>query len=267
LRYAQWLCRSWIDRYITPILSLGLSEIIAALGVSLIAPPYGTEIVEISAGIVVIVASFGANWLAERLEDIIPALFDELYCVLVNGQLQSETGVRGWIYDTLNNILESPVVAQIVTWIIGASGAMLAIVQSITNILDVPDGFSAESCLCSGEGQWQTESEYNASLNVGNCGNPLGGYSAYNNGVVSFTLAGFLPSHRTVTVIYRIYTSLQFGSVTLTVNSESVEIAGNECAGEIEVTVDEQIVSAGLTFEENSNGSGIDCGILAVDYV
>lgn len=267
LRYAQWLCQSWIDRYITPILALGLTEIIAALSASLIAPPYGTEIAEVSAGIVAIVISFGANWLAEQLEDVIPALFDELYCVLINGELQDEDGIRGWIYDKINVILGNPAVSTVATWIIGASGAMLAIVQSITNVLDVPANFEGEPCQCEGEGGWETQTEYNPLLVVGSCGEPLGGYSAYSPGVVTFTLTGYLPSHRTVRVIYRIYTTLQLGSVTLTVNGESVEISGNECAGEIAVTVNSEIVSATVTFNENTNGSGIDCNILGVDYV
>lgn len=272
LRYAQWLTRSWLDRYVTPVLSLGFTEILAALGTSLALPPYGTEIPETAAGIILLVASFGANVVAETLEDVIPVIFDDLYCVVVNGELPSEGGIRGWIYGKINEILDNPAYAQLLTWVIGASGGMLAAINAITGILDVPDGFVGDPCPCEGDGGFELVSiapdgYYNPDGAVGQCGG-VGLYSAFGGyGVVSFSLGGWLPSHRTVTVIYSLYTTLQLGSITLTVNGQSVEQSGNECAGEITITVDSEIITAIVTFAENADGSGVDCRIDGVSYV
>lgn len=272
LRYAQWVAKSWLDRYVTPVLSLGFSEIIAALGASLALPPYGTEIPEIAAGIILLVATFGGNVVAETLEDVIPVVFDDLYCTITNGELPSENGIRGWIYDKINEVLDNPAYAQLLTWVIGASGGMLAAINAITGILDVPEGFTGDPCPCEADGGFELVSiapngYYNPTGVVGQCGG-VGQYSAFGGyGVVSFGLGGWLPSHRTVTVIYSLYTTLQLGSVTLTVNGQSVEQSGNECAGEITITVDSEILTATVTFAENTDGSGIDCRIDEVSYV
>jgi len=155
LRYAQWIAQTWANRYIAPVAGLTISEIIVALGASYIAPPWGTEVVETAIAIVAGVAGIGAAGLINAISDALPALFDDLYCAIREDSFRSDSGVAGWVLEKLEIIVENPTIAKIISWIIGASGAMQAIFGAIGLSLDVPDGFDGEHCICdenSGEG-------------------------------------------------------------------------------------------------------------------
>lgn len=260
VRYAQWLCETWLGRFYPLTLGFAIAEI-----VSIAVPPYSTTAAEIVA-LIATITNGGA--IEDFIAPHIPDIFDAIYCRLRENSTGSSA--LDWLSSAVMSVVESEQVATVISWAIGASGALNSIIG--IDILSVPPGFEYEGCHCSVVGNYEYVSstpggEYQPSYSVGNCDTD-GRYTGVGgNAVVTFNLFGWSIGSTIVTVSYALYSTLNTASVEIVVDGQTIVTdTGNTCNGVITAGLPPTYETVQVIFRENNAGSGVDVAILDVEW-
>ena len=165
INYAKDLTITYLDRYIEPLLSVSLTEIGGIMLGLWITPPYSTTVLETAGVLIAALAALGAGALSPLLSDVVTGVFDEMYC-----RVFREGGtINGWIAEKAAAIAGQYAdwISSIVTWIIGASGAMDVLTNWATAI--VPAGYNATCPECMHEDGLVSYTQYNPCIGWGAC--------------------------------------------------------------------------------------------------
>jgi len=165
INYARDLTITYLDKYIEPLLSISLTEIGGIMLGLWITPPYSTTVLETAGVLIAALAALGAGALSPLLSDVVTGVFDEMYC-----RVFREGGtINGWIAEKASAIAGQYAdwISSIVTWIIGASGAMDVLTNWATAI--VPAGYNATCPECMHEDGMVSYTQYNPCIGWGAC--------------------------------------------------------------------------------------------------
>ena len=168
INYARDLTITYLDKYIVPLLSVSLTEIGGIMLGLWVTPPYSTTVLETAGVLIAALAALGAGALSPLLSDVVTGVFDEMYC-----RVFREGGtINGWIAEKASAIAGQYAdwISSIVTWIIGASGAMDVLTNWATAI--VPAGYNATCPECMHEDGMVSYTQYNPCISwgTGACG-------------------------------------------------------------------------------------------------